>query len=72
MEYTKADARNPRVGLNNKPCTDPQYWCRLKELWLSEEDVQRKGCRQKKSFDMMDIHICGCLEKKIFLLGYQN
>lgn len=42
MRYQKADSRNPRMGLNNRICKSPKYWCRLHEVWLSEEDVKRK------------------------------
>ena len=66
MEYTKADARNPRMGLNNKICKEPKYWCRLYQLWLSEKDVEQKECRHKLSFDMMCTHECGNLEERDF------
>lgn len=52
------------MGLNNKVCTSPKYWCRLHEVWLSEEDVKRKKCREKLTFDMLSTYKCRCLEKK--------
>ena len=61
MEYKKADLRNPRMGLDNKICTNPKYWCRLHQVWLSEEDVNRKSCRHKMTFDMMSTYRCGNL-----------
>lgn len=65
MQYQKADRRHPRMGLDNKICTSPKYWCRLHEVWLSEEDVKRKKCREKLTFDMLSTYKCGCLEKKL-------
>lgn len=64
MIYKKADQRNPYMGLNNKICKIPAYWCRMHEVWLSEEDVKRKSCKAKLSYDMLDRKICNCLEKK--------
>lgn len=63
-EYKRADARNPNMGLNNKPCDNPKYWCRLHQVWLSEEDVKRKRCLNKLSADMLDTYRCGNLERK--------
>lgn len=65
MKYMVADARNPLMGLDNKTCRQPEYWCRLHQVWLSGEDVQRKKCREKQDFDMLGTHRCGCLERKI-------
>ena len=64
MEFKRADARNPRMGLNNKDCENPKYWCRIHEVWLSEEDVEEKGCRRKMTADMLGTRICGSLEKR--------
>ena len=64
MEYKKADSRNPRMGLNNKLCKAPKYWCPIHEVWLSEEDVKRKGCRRKMSSDMMETRVCPSLAEK--------
>ena len=44
MKYLKADARIPYMGLNNKICSKPAYWCKLHEVWLSEEDVKKRNC----------------------------
>ena len=65
-EYLKADAKYPRMGLDNKLCTDPKYWCRLHQVWLSEKDDERKKCRCKPTFDMIGTIVCGNLEKKDF------
>lgn len=65
MGYMVADARHPLMGLGNKTCRQPEYWCRLHRVWLSGEDVQRKKCREKQDFDMLGTHRCSCLERKI-------
>ncbi len=59
-----ADSRHPFMGLDNKVCTSPAYWCRLHRVWLSEEDVERKKCMCKPTYDMIGVRRCGCLEKK--------
>lgn len=64
LEYLKADNRNPYMGLDNKICDDPVYWCRLHQVWLSEEDVQRKHCKNKLTFDMISVKRCNCLEDR--------
>lgn len=61
-----ANQKNPRMGLNNKICIDPQYWCRLHQVWLSEKDVEQKGCKRKMTYDMIGTYVCNCLEKKEF------
>ena len=65
-EYKRADGRNPRMGLNNTNCTNPQYWCPVHEIWLSEEDVEKKGCRRKMTADMLGIRVCPSLTKKTY------
>lgn len=66
MEYTKADARHPRMGLDNKICIEPKYWCRNHQVWLSENDVQRRQCRQQMSHDMIGVSKCTNLEERDF------
>ena len=66
-QYLKADAKFPRMGLDNKLCEDPKYWCRLHQVWLSEKDVERKKCRNKPTFDMIGTIECGNLEKRDFM-----
>lgn len=48
MEYMIADARNPFMGLGNKTCQKPEYWCRLHRIWLSEEDALQKNARRSR------------------------
>ena len=62
--YPRADERVPDMGLDGVPCKDPKYWCRLHEVWLSEEDAQRKRCFAKPTFDMIGTVRCGNLERK--------
>lgn len=64
MKYLVADKRNPFMGLNNKICENPAYWCRLHQVWLSENDVNRKNCKRKPDFDMIGAHLCKNLERK--------
>lgn len=64
MTYITADQINPYMGLDNKICKNPTYWCRLHQVWLSEEDVKRKKCKNKPTFDMIGVHRCGCLERR--------
>lgn len=64
MEYLKADQRVPNMGLENKICENPKYWCRKHQVWMSEEDVEKKGCKCKLSADMMSTKRCGNLEEK--------
>ena len=62
-----ANQRNPFMGLNNKICQNPVYWCRLHQVWLSDEDAKRKRCKEKPDFDMIGVHQCWNLKKGIFL-----
>ena len=64
MYYKIADARNPNMGLNNKPCKCPKYWCRLHQVWLSESDVKRKHCKERPTMDMIGTRLCANLVKK--------
>lgn len=65
MKYLIADQRHPFMGLNNKICKNPIYWCRLHQVWLSEGDVKRKHCMNKISYNMMEKYKCGNLERKV-------
>lgn len=64
MTYLIANKSNPYMGLNNKICKNPTYWCRLHQVWLSEEDVIQKHCKNKVTFDMMRTYRCRCLERR--------
>lgn len=64
MESQKADSRNPQMGLDNEICEKPKYWCRLHQVWLSEEDADRKHCKCKPTLDLISTRRCSNLEKK--------
>lgn len=64
MEFRIADKINPCMGLNNKICNAPKYWCRLHQVWLSEKDVQRKRCDNRLTYDMIGFAKCTNLEKR--------
>lgn len=66
MKFAKASSRDPQMGLDGKICINPKYWCRRHEVWLSEDDVIRKECRCRLSYDMMSRTPCGNLEEKDF------
>lgn len=63
-KFPKADTRNPWMGLDGKICNAPAYWCRMHEVWLSVEDVQRKKCLAKLTYNMLATYKCNCLERK--------
>lgn len=52
------------MGLNNRVCQNPKYYCRLHRVWLSDGDVKKKRCKEKPDFDMIGVHLCKNLEKK--------
>ena len=60
--YMKATQSN--MGLNNTVCQYPKYWCRLHQVWLSDDDVRKKQCNCKLSYDMMSVRTCNCLETR--------
>ena len=60
----KADSKNPWMGLDGLVCENPVYWCRLHEVWLSEEDVARKRCNARLTADMLGYRKCNCLERR--------
>lgn len=63
-KYLIADEKNPFMGLNNRICRKPIYWCRTHRVWLSDEDVGRKSCMAKPDYNMIGTHRCGCLEDR--------
>lgn len=50
------------MGLNNKICVNPMYWCRRHEVFLSELDAERRHCRNKLTYDMRGYERCSCLQ----------
>ncbi len=45
-------------------CKNPVYWCRLHQIWLSDDDVKKKQCKCKQTFDMVGTYRCGNLVRK--------
>lgn len=66
MDYKKANATHPRMGLNNELCDNPKYWCRLHEVWLSENDVKKKRCKERPTMDLISTYVCGNLESRSY------
>lgn len=62
--FKKADTRTPLMGLNNVICKEPAYWCRLHQVWLSEEDVEQKRCLKRLTYDMIAERPCNNIVKK--------
>lgn len=63
MQYKKAIKNKTFIGLYGRPCRNPKYWCRQKEVYLSPDDVKRKKCMNKPTFDMIGTVRCGSLEE---------
>lgn len=72
MTYKIADQKHPFMGLDNKICKNPVYWCRLHQVWLSDEDVKKKQCKCKLTFDMVSTYCCGNLEKGLCRMKKHN
>lgn len=53
--------KNKYIGLNNKICENPQYYCKIHLVYLSAEDVKRKKCLCKPTFDMIGTTTCKSL-----------
>ena len=51
-----------KMGLDNKICVNPMYWCRRHEVFLSESDAERRHCRNKLTYDMRGYYRCSCLK----------
>ena len=62
--WIKADHRNPYMGINNTICKNHKYWCRLHEVWLSENDAINKKCFCKPTYDLISVRKCSCIEIK--------
>lgn len=63
LEYKKAIKGKLFIGLNGKKCKNPRYWCRNHQVYLSENDVIKKHCKCKYTFDMISTEVCGNLEE---------
>ena len=58
---TFMDNSKKYMGLNNQPCTAPRYYCTSHQIYLSEEDIKKKKCLCKPSFDMISTSKCNSL-----------
>lgn len=58
MTFQGANIKNPNMGLDNKICNNPKYWCTAHEIWLFEQDAIDKGCFNKMTFDMLSVRRC--------------
>ena len=64
-KWKRADSINPMMGLDIGKCIDPQYWGIPRPICSSENDVEQRGYKRKKtSLDMIGTYVCDCLEKK--------
>lgn len=61
-KYKTVDS-NKSMGLNNKPCLSKDYFCGLKRVWLSNNDVENKHCKCKPTFDMISTYRCPYLKE---------
>lgn len=61
MEEKYLNATNTTIkyiGLDNKECKNPAFYCRSKKVFLSQEDVEKKGCNVKPTADMISTRVC--------------
>lgn len=49
---------HPDMGLENKICEFKDYFCTYHQVYLSTEDVRRKKCLNKPTFDMLGTYKC--------------
>ena len=49
---------HPHMGLNNTICEQRDYFCRLHQIYLSSDDVKRKKCNERPTFDLIGIQKC--------------
>ena len=58
MDYLKTTDKQKYMGLDNKICENPSYFCKIHQVYLSEDDVARKKCLCKPSLDMLSVNKC--------------
>ena len=49
------------IGLNNQICKNPTHYCKIHLVYLSDEDIKRKKCMCKPTFDMIGTTSCRSL-----------
>lgn len=55
------NTQNVYIGLNNTVCENPVYFCKSHLVYLSAEDVEKKRCMNKPTFDMISTRPCNWL-----------
>lgn len=58
VNMTNVTDPNIKMGLDDKICDDPKYFCLCHKVYLNDADVKRKSCRQKMTLDMMGFVKC--------------
>lgn len=59
--YKTTSTKEKYMGLNNKVCKDPVYFCPNHQIYLSESDAKEKGCFNKPTFDLISTRRCPAL-----------
>lgn len=62
MKWKSID-NDPNMGLQNKECLFKDYYCGLHRVYMDTEDVRRKKCLCKPTFDMMGTNRCPYLKE---------
>ncbi len=60
------------LGLFNKECSDPKFYCRCHGLFLSEKDVEMKKCYHKPTKDMISEMVCPYIRTYEEYISEQN
>ena len=58
INMTNVSDPSIKMGLDDKVCEDPKYFCLCHKVYLSDADVERKSCRHKMTPDMMGFVNC--------------
>ena len=63
MEYLERNPNKPGeyMGLNNKLCTNPVYYCKAHRVYLNNDDVTVKKCLCKPTMDLISTQRCNWL-----------
>lgn len=57
----KISSEHVTMGLDNKVCDNPVYYCALKQVYLTNDDVRRKRCLNLPTFDLLGTTRCTSL-----------
>lgn len=61
LNMTNVSDPTLKIGLNNKVCKNPKYFCMCHKIYLSDDDIQLKNCQHKLTRDMMAYQNCNWL-----------